>query len=414
MRLRLLLAAFLLTCVCSAQSGFQPGAQLNVFTLTTDPSPCNAAMIWYNSTSNQYKICPSGSTAVIGTGSGSGTVTSVSGTANQIDVATGSTTPVISLPAAIILPGTINGLTLAALTAGFSIAGGTTSKTLTVSNTLTLAGTDASTLNIGGGGTLGTGAFQPTATASSVGLGNVTNDAQTKASIVPNTTPAAGTILIGNAGGTAYATVAVSGCALTSTGVLTCATAGNVSGTVAIANGGTNATSAVAGAIPNTSSTTAATWSQTPTLGSVGGTTGAITYLGTTSGTATAGCVGATCTAFGNTGVKSAFQSYSTGVNCSSSASPAVCTSAAAGSVALPTGTNPTLQVNTSAVTANSQIMLTVDESLGTKLGVTCNTTLSTLLNPVVTARSANTSFTFTIGAIIATNPACVSYTIIN
>lgn len=32
-------------------------------------------------------------------------------------------------------------------------------KTLTVSNTLTLAGTDASTLNIGAGGTLGTGAF---------------------------------------------------------------------------------------------------------------------------------------------------------------------------------------------------------------------------------------------------------------
>lgn len=105
---------------------------------------------------------------------------------------------------------------------------------------------------------------------------------------------------------------------------------------------------------------------------------------------------------------------YLTATNCSSAASPAVCSSAASGSVALPTGTNPTLQVNTSAVTANSQIMLTVDESLGTKLGVTCNTTLSTLLNPVVTARSAGASFTFTIGAIIAGNPVCVSYIIIN
>jgi hypothetical protein len=105
---------------------------------------------------------------------------------------------------------------------------------------------------------------------------------------------------------------------------------------------------------------------------------------------------------------------FNSTTNCSSSASPAVCGSAASGSVALPTGTNPTLVVNTSAVTANSQIMLTVDESLGTKLGVTCNTTLSTLLNPVVTARTGGTSFTFTIGAIIATNPACVSYTIIN
>lgn len=100
--------------------------------------------------------------------------------------------------------------------------------------------------------------------------------------------------------------------------------------------------------------------------------------------------------------------------NCSSSASPAVCGSAAAGSVALPTGSSPTLVVDTTAVTANSQIVLTVDESLGTKLGITCNTTLATLLNPVVTARTANTSFTFTIGATIATNKACVSYLIIN
>ena len=105
---------------------------------------------------------------------------------------------------------------------------------------------------------------------------------------------------------------------------------------------------------------------------------------------------------------------YATATNCSNSASPAVCLAAAAGSVALPTGTNPTLTVNTTAVTANSQILLNVDESLGTKLGVTCNTTLSTLLNPVVTARVAGTSFTFTIGAIIATNPACVSYEIKN
>lgn len=55
--------------------------------------------------------------------------------------------------------GPINGLTLAAASSGFTIAGGTTSKTLTVSNTLTLSGSDSSTLNIGSGGTLGTAAF---------------------------------------------------------------------------------------------------------------------------------------------------------------------------------------------------------------------------------------------------------------
>ena len=54
---------------------------------------------------------------------------------------------------------TYNGLSLTAATTGFTIAGGTTSKTLTVSNTLALAGTDGSTLNIGGGGVLGSAAF---------------------------------------------------------------------------------------------------------------------------------------------------------------------------------------------------------------------------------------------------------------
>jgi hypothetical protein len=140
-----------------------------------------------------------------------------------------------------------------------------------------------------------------------------------------------------------------------------------------------------------------------------------ITFSGSTSGNVTGGCIPTTtCTSLGSANQKSNFPGYLTSGNCSSSASPAVCAAAAAGSVALPTGTNPTLQVNTSAVTANSQIMLTVDESLGTKLGITCNSTLCTLLNPVVTARSAGTSFTFTIGAVIATNPACVSYTILN
>lgn len=50
-------------------------------------------------------------------------------------------------------------LTQTTLASGFSIAGGTTSKTLTVNNTIGLSGTDGSVLNIGAGGTLGTGAF---------------------------------------------------------------------------------------------------------------------------------------------------------------------------------------------------------------------------------------------------------------
>lgn len=57
---------------------------------------------------------------------------------------------------------TYNALTLTANTVGFSVAGGTTSKTLTVNNSLTLSGTDASSLNIGAGGTLGSAAFTAT------------------------------------------------------------------------------------------------------------------------------------------------------------------------------------------------------------------------------------------------------------
>ena len=81
---------------------------------------------------------------------------------------------------------------------------------------------------------------------------------------------------------------------------------------------------------------------------------------------------------------------YQTSTNCSSGASPAVCSAAAAGSVAVPAGTNSTLVVQTTAVTANSTIIVQSDDTLGTKLSVTCNTTLASLIvEPVVTARSA-------------------------
>jgi len=61
--------------------------------------------------------------------------------------------------------------------------------------------------------------------SSDVGLGSVTNDAQTKASVVPNTLPGSGQLLVGNAGGTAYVPQTLSGSGVTATlsnsGVLT-------------------------------------------------------------------------------------------------------------------------------------------------------------------------------------------------
>ena len=96
--------------------------------------------------------------------------------------------------------------------------------------------------------------------------------------------------------------------------------------------------------------------------------------------------------------------------NCSSTAGPAVCAAAAAGSVIIPAaGTDVT--VNTTAVTANSQIFAIFDQSLSTRLGVTCN---STTANPHIGARVAGTSFTIHANVSPITNPACFSYFIIN
>lgn len=104
------------------------------------------------------------------------------------------------------------------------------------------------------------------------------------------------------------------------------------------------------------------------------------------------------------------FLTINTNANCSSSASPAVCAAAPAGSVVVAAAAT-TVVVNTTAVTANSQIDVKFDASLGTKLGVTCNTTF---VNAWPTVRVAATSFTVTVASAPTTNPACFSYTVIN
>ena len=103
---------------------------------------------------------------------------------------------------------------------------------------------------------------------------------------------------------------------------------------------------------------------------------------------------------------------YATQTNCASSASPAVCGSAAAGSFVIAAGAT-TVTVNTTAVTANSVIIAMEDDSLGTKLGVTCNTGIL-VSAPEITARTAGTSFTVTTPTSPTTNPGCYSYFIIN
>jgi len=71
-----------------------------------------------------------------------------------------------------------------------------------------------------------------------------------------------------------------------------------------------------------------------------------------------------------------------------------------------------TVTVNTTAVTANSQIFVQEDQTLATALSVTCNT--GTTRAYYVTARTAGVSFQITSSVMPVTNPACLSYHIIN
>lgn len=108
-------------------------------------------------------------------------------------------------------------LVCAAANAGpFAIAGGSAGSGCSTSGTSILKGD-------GSGGCANTS--------------NVTDDVQTKAAIMPNTAPAAGKVPVGNAGGTAYAPVSVSGDAtLASTGALTLANTAVTAGSYTSAN----------------------------------------------------------------------------------------------------------------------------------------------------------------------------------
>jgi hypothetical protein len=105
--------------------------------------------------------------------------------------------------------------------------------------------------------------------------------------------------------------------------------------------------------------------------------------------------------------------SYKTATNCADSAGAAACGSAAAGAFVIDAGTTSTV-VSTTAVTASSEIEVQFDSSLGTRLGITCNTAPATVAFPSVTARTAGTSFTLSVTGTVAVNPACFTYSIVN
>lgn len=130
---------------------------------------------------------------------------------------------------------------------------------------------------------------------------------------------------------------------------------------------------------------------------------------GTTVAATTAVTAGTSVTA--TTSVQGA--TYLTATNCADSAGAAACGSAAAGRFVIDVGSTSVV-VSTTAVTANSEIFVMFDSSLGTALGITCNTTPATVAVPSITARTAATSFTLSVTGTVGTNPACWSYRIVN
>jgi hypothetical protein len=105
---------------------------------------------------------------------------------------------------------------------------------------------------------------------------------------------------------------------------------------------------------------------------------------------------------------------YKTTTNCTDGAGAAACTAAPAGSVVIDAAAT-TVVVSTTAVTANSQVFVMEDSSLTTRLGIGgagCNSTTGRTYT--VSARTAATSFTITSSAAPVTNPACLSYFIVN
>lgn len=100
---------------------------------------------------------------------------------------------------------------------------------------------------------------------------------------------------------------------------------------------------------------------------------------------------------------------YNTQSNCTSSSG--TCASAPEGAVTIAAAAT-TVTVATTQVTANSNIRVQEDSSLGSRLGVTCNTTTGRLYT--VTARTAGTSFVITASAAPVTNPACLVYSLSN
>lgn len=142
--------------------------------------------------------------------------------------------------------------------------------------------------------------------------------------------------------------------------------------------------------------------------------------LSTTDVEATIGTVTPKAGSFSTLSATSASSAtYATATNCAQSgtaANPSVvsCGAAAAGAFACSVSASAgTCVVNTTAVGANSQIIVLETSKENTRLGVTCNTSPTVIPAILVASQVNGTSFTINMPT-ISTNPACFDYWIVN
>lgn len=101
---------------------------------------------------------------------------------------------------------------------------------------------------------------------------------------------------------------------------------------------------------------------------------------------------------------------YKTATTCASAINNPSCGTATAGFVAIPVG-QATNSIGMNLMTANTQVLLQFDSSLGTALGVTCNTTPQQIS---VTSRNVASGFGVSVPTAPTTNPLCFSYLAVN
>lgn len=349
---------------------------------TVAPSgSCSGPQIQVLGSNGSIYSCNNGTWA-IASGGGTGTVTSVTGTANQIDVATGTTTPVISLDASLILP---TGAALSTPTSGVitNLTGTCTACTANaVTNALTLNNSNSGAAS----GATYNGSSAVTLSANTLGAGSLGNaNAWTSTQAITGSGAASvsplnvnGSCFTGGSATTTYPCLYVKGSSASDGNLAT-------TGQGIMVNMNSGWTGYLIAAQINGAS---------PVFSVGNG--GVVTAAGFTT------LAGDTVTA----------AKYASVTNCAvNSASPAACGSAAAGAVVIPT-TTTSYTVNTTAAQTASRIFL-FPMSFASNLpsSPTCVAPAVTSA-PTISAIVNATSFTIALPS--TTGQTCWSYFIIN